>query len=288
MRFMFPPLVRILCTVVVLSALGFVTSAAAQTITGNPVIPKGFILVPNGSFLMGASDSDRDSWGDEKPQHQVTLSAYLIGQYDVTFDEYDAYCIATGRKAKPKDEKWGRDNRPVINVSWFDAVSYCNWLSKQEGLSPSYTINGTTVSCDFSANGYRLPTEAEWEYAAKGGQAANALAQNAFYAGSTNIEEVAWYANNSNGMTHPVGQKIPNSLGLFDMAGNVWQWCWDWRGAYSSDSQTDPTGADTGVARIQRGGAWKFDPTMLRSTIRAYSIPLTASGLLGFRLVRRP
>ena len=162
----------LVCALVIYISIS-ASSICAQA-GGVSAIPTGFIFVPAGTFLMGASDSDSKSWGDEKPQHQVTLSAYLIGQNDVTFDEYDAYCTAT-RNHKPNDNKWGRGNHPAINVSWFDAVNYCNWRSKLEGLRPAYTISGTNVSCDFSANGYRLPTEAEWEYAAKGGPAAATL-----------------------------------------------------------------------------------------------------------------
>lgn len=130
-------------------------------------LPANFVLVPGGSFTMGSPVGEKDRNKGEV-QHQVSLSSFAISKYDVTFDEYDAYCQATGA-SKPGDEGWGRGSRPVINVNWYDAVAYCNWRSKQERETPAYTISGTNVSCDFSAKGYRLPTEAEWEYAAKGG-----------------------------------------------------------------------------------------------------------------------
>ena len=189
---------------------------------------------------MGSPSSEAGRY-DNEVQHQVSLRGFAISKYDVTFDEYDAYCQATVA-AKPGDSGWGRGSRPVINVSWYDAVAYCNWRSQQEGKAPAYAISGSNVSCDFSVNGYRLPTEAEWEYSAKGGPAASSLTVNAAYAGSPNLEAVAWYSGNSGNKTHPVGQKQPNSLGLYDMTGNVWQWCWDWYGSYSTGSQSDPTG----------------------------------------------
>jgi len=234
--------------------------------------PAGFVLVPGGTFIMGSPSSEAGRY-DKEVQHQVSLSSFAISKYDVTFDEYDAYCQTTGL-AKPSDSGWGRGARPVINVNWYEAVAYCNWKSKQDGLRPAYTINGTTVSCDFGAKGYRLPTEAEWEYAAKGGPQASSLAQNAVYAGSANLDQVAWYSGNSGSKPHPVGQKAPNSFGLYDMAGNVWQWCWDWYGAYSMGSQGDSRGAASGSYRVLRGGSWLDDDARyLRSAYRGADVP---------------
>ena len=131
---------------------------------------------------------------------------------------------------KPDDRGWGRGNRPVILLNWYDAVKYCNWLSEQEGFTPVYEINGTNVSWNQSARGYRLPTEAEWEYAARGGS----QSQGYKYAGSNDVDEVAWYWINAEYTSHPVKGKKANELGLYDMSGNVLEWCWDWYGGYSS------------------------------------------------------
>ena len=130
---------------------------------------------------------------------------------------------------------------PVICVSWYDAVDYCNWLSRKDGLLPAYSRGGNSIQCNFSANGYRLPTEAEWEYAATGGSSSRGYT----YSGSNTIGNVAWYSGNSGLKPHPVGGKQANELGLYDMSGNVWEWCWDWYGDYPSRSQTDPTGVSS-------------------------------------------
>ena len=257
--------------------------ATAQAQPAAGALPPGFVLVPGGSFTMGspASETGRD---DDEVQHQVSLRGFAISKYDLTFDEYDAYCAATGT-AKPNDQGWGRGSRPVINVSWYDAVSYCNWRSTQDGKSPAYTISGTNVSCDFSANGYRLPTEAEWEYAAKGGPSASSLAVNAVYAGSPNLDAVAWYSGNSGNQTHPVGQKAPNALGLFDMGGNVWQWCQDWYAEYPTANQSDPSGPASGGYRVLRGGSWISGAGRVRSAYRRNVGPGDRDIDFGFRLV---
>jgi len=258
-----------------------VAQQPVQTSSAN--LPANFVLVPGGTFTMGSPLSEAEHSNIEV-QHQVSLSAFAISKYDVTFDEYDAYCQATGT-AKPSDSGMGRGSRPVISVTWYDAVAYCNWRSQQEGRKPAYTISGNNVSWDQSANGYRLPTEAEWEYAAKGGPQASSLAVNAVYAGSPNIDQVAWYSDNSGGKTHPVGQKAPNGLGLYDMAGNVWQWCWDWYGSYSTGSQSDPTGAASGGDRVLRGGGWVNLARLVRSATRGGDGPGYRDDCNGFRLV---
>ncbi len=262
------------------------TSTLKLQLKETQVISSGFVLVPGGTFTMGSPTSESGR-NDDEVQHQVTLSSFAIAKYDLTFDEYDAYCQAMG-VAKPSDSRWGRGSRPVINVSWYGAVAYCNWRSLQEGKTPVYSTSGTSVSCDFKANGYRLPTEAEWEYAAKGGPQALSLAANAVYAGSSNLDQVAWYKGNSGRQTHPVGQKAPTSLGLYDMVGNVWQWCWDWYGSNSAGSQSDPTGASSGVTRVNRGGNYYSVAGGLRSAGRGYAGPGIQNFDLGFRLACRP
>jgi len=174
---------------------------------------ENFVFVEGGTFQMGSNDGD----SDEKPVHSVTVSSFYVGKFEVTQKEY--------QNVMGKNPSYFKgENNPVENVTWYDAVKYCNKRSEKEGRTPSYNINGNNVTCDFSANGYRLPTEAEWEYAARGGN----KSQNYKYSGSNKIGDVAWYDSNSGLRTHPVGQKAPNELGIYDMTGNVWEWCWDW------------------------------------------------------------
>jgi len=146
---------------------------------------------------------------------QVTLSDYAIGKYEVTFAQYDAFCVDTSRTL-PSDSGWGRGTRPVINVSWYDAVTFCNWLSAEEGLPAAYSGSGTTWTLDRTKTGYRMPTEAEWEYAARGGASTHGYT----YSGSNDLNAVAWYSSNSGSQTHAVGGKAANELGLYDMSGN--------------------------------------------------------------------
>jgi len=180
---------------------------------------------------------------------------------------------------------------PVIEVTWYDAAAYCNWLSEKMGLTPCYRGSGKTIQCDFSANGYRLPTEAEWEYAARGGAKSLGFA----YAGSDNPDEVAWYAANSGGVMHPVGQKKPNELGLYDMSGNLYEWCWDWYSAdyYAASPADDPKGPASppvvltprGPERVRRSGSWREDAQSIRVAFRSFDYA-TYVGDNGFRLVR--
>jgi len=192
------------------------------------------VLVKGGTFQMGNTRGDREG-DDDETVHTVKLTYdYYLGKYEVTFNEYDAYCEYTG-KSKPSDySSWagydmGRGNKPVINVSWWDAIAYCNWLSESEGLSKAYDSNGYLLdkngnkTTDITqVEGYRLPTEAEWEYAARGGHKSTGEYK---YAGSNSFDTVAWHTHNSSRKTHEVGQKAPNELGLYDMSGNVWECC---------------------------------------------------------------
>ena len=229
------------------------------------------VFVKGGTFQMG----------EDKAAHRVTLSDFLIAKHPLTFEEYDAFCKAAGRKL-PSDEGWGRGKRPAIHVSWFDAIDYCDWRSQQEGLREVYQINQQQVSTNWQANGYRLPTEAEWEYAARGGQKSQGFG----YAGSNQVDEVAWYRGNSGGKTQPVGQKQANELGLYDLSGNVWEWCWDCHGDYPSKASKDPKGPDTGSDRVLRGGSWSFFPTHMRVSIRGHNTPSYRDNYNGFRLAR--
>ncbi|MGR0482793.1 MAG: formylglycine-generating enzyme family protein [Candidatus Electronema sp. V4] len=219
------------------------------------------VFLPGGSFRMG----DIQGKGDkrERPVHEVELDIFAISRYPVTFAEYDLFCEATGRK-KPEDERWGREQRPVINVSWEDAVAYCEWLSQETGRP------------------YRLPTEAEWEYACR------ASSESAWCFGDdeARLGEYAWYEKNSGKKTHPVGEKKANAWGLHDMHGNVWEWCADWYGAdyYASSPKGNPTGLDSGSDRVVRGGCWCSTPISVRAAVRGGFTPGILNGVLGFRV----
>jgi formylglycine-generating enzyme required for sulfatase activity len=213
---------------------------------------------------------------------QVTLSNFAIGKYEVTFDQYDAYCTATG-SSKPYDSGWGRGNRPVIYVSWYDAVAFCNWLSALDGLQLAYSGSGTNWTLDRTKNGYRLPTEAEWEYAARGG----ALNHGYIYAGSNDLGVVAWYSNNSGEKTQPVGSKAANELGLYDMSGNVWEWTHDWCATYPADAENDPVGPSAGSDRVFRGGSWNAPDTGCTVAMRGWgAAPSITRFNFGFRVAR--
>ena len=241
-----------------------------------PVNSLGYemVRVPGGSFQMG--DTVGGGRDDERPVHTVTLSAFSIGKYEVTQALYES---VTGNN--PSKFKGG--NLPVEQVSWYDVIEFCNKLSEREGLKPAYAVNGENVEWNRNANGYRLPTEAEWEYAAKGG---NGSPGNYTYAGSNDVNSVAWYKDNSGNTTHAVGTKAPNGLGIYDMSGNVREWCWDWYGKYSSDAQTDPVGASSGSDRVAHGGTWLFSAGSVRSANRDYLNPNVRNHGLGFRLAR--
>jgi formylglycine-generating enzyme required for sulfatase activity len=251
-----------------------------------PIVPE-MVLVEAGSFQMGSINGD----SDEQPVHTVHITRpFYIAKYAVTFEEYDLFCDDTIGIPRPKDRGWGRGAHPLSGVNWYDAVKNCNWLSEKEGLTPCYNVKGKLTECDFSANGYRLPTEAEWEYAARGGH----KSQGYEYAGSNNVDDVGWYEDNSGGQTHHVGQKQPNELGLYDMSGNMWEWCWDWYGQdyYASSPVSDPTGPSSGTGvyiadadRARRGGSYREKATYLRVTFRGAD-GATYRGDSAFRLVR--
>jgi len=199
---------------------------------------------------------------------------FSMGVHAVTQDLYEAVM-----GTNPSAFKGGL--RPVEQASWYDAVRFCNALSAACGLQAAYTIGSggePSVSCDFRAHGFRLPTEAEWEYAARAGQDFE-------YAGSNELDKVGWYINNSSGHTHPVGQKKPNAWGLYDMSGNVWEWCWDRYGDYPNKSQNDPYGPDFGDYRVRRGGSWSSYARLCRAAYRSWFVPGDRSVYLGFRLV---
>jgi len=227
------------------------------------------VLVEGGTFQMGGGDND------EKSMHTVTVSSFNINKYEVTQKEWQE--VMGNNPSNFRGE-----NLPVETVSWFDAIEYCNKRSLKEGLTPVYRGSGDNITCDWNINGYRLPTEAEWEFAAKGGTKVITTQ----YSGSNRVDAVAWYDRNSGGRTQPVGTKAANSLGIHDMSGNVWEWCWDWYGSYSSSSQIDPRGSVSGTARVLRGGSWGNSTGFVRLTFRAFYAPEVRDRAIGLRLVR--
>ncbi len=254
------------------------STGALSSTTSRLEIPEGFVLVESGTFIMGSPASDKDRYNNEK-QHTVRITRdYYISKYEVTQAEWKAVMGSN-------PSSFEGDSLPVEYVSWYEAVEYCNKKSEREGVTPAYIISGNNVTWNKNANGYRLPTEAEWEYAARGGQKAG---EYNVYAGSDRIETVAWYSDNSGGTTNPVGQKQANELGIYDMSGNVYEWCWDLFGDYPAGSVTDPSGPSSGLDRVLRGGSWTISAKNCRSANRSHNPPSRGGYYLGFRLVRFP
>ena len=243
--------------------------------TGGSVIDQhGYemVRIEPGEFWMG-SPSDEEGRDDDETRHKVRITkAFVMGATEVTQELYKAVM-----GENPSRFKGGRN--PVEQVSWHDAVKLCNRLSEQEGLEPAYRISGETVTWDRSATGYRLPTEAEWEYSARGGE-------EHVYSGSEDIGDVAWYRDNSGYRSHEVGGKRANGWGLYDMTGNVWEWVWDWNNAYPSETVTDPMGPSTGYSRIFRGGSRSAFPRFARVALHSGRDPGYRGSCGGFRLAR--
>ncbi len=236
------------------------------------------IELPGGTFRMGSPENDAQAYPDEKPQHPVTVSAFAIARDPVT---RKLYREIVGRGP----EAWQGDDRlPANALSWFDAVEFCNTLSRREGLRACYRIDGQQVTWDRTANGYRLPTEAEWEYAARAGTTTRWF----FGDDDTDLDRYAWFSDNSGDQVHRVGEKEPNPWGLRDIIGNTYEWCWDWQGDYSVTPAIDPSGPPGGSLRVLRGGAFWPAPRLLRSAGRGGGGPEVRDAVLGFRCVRGP
>ena len=219
-------------------------------------LDKYWINVDAGTFKMGCLRNDPSCLKYEEPVHEVAISTFKISKYEVTNSQYKIYCQVKGKK-----EPQGLDSIPATNISWNEAVNYAEWL------------------------GCRLPTEAEWEYAARGG----VKNKKYIYSGSSDLDEIAWYHDNSSNSVHIVGKKLPNTIGIFDMSGNVWEWCSDWFGDYKDNSDIDPKGPSTGTQRVKRGGScsdtnFEID---LRVTNRSSEPPESTFYNLGFRLVKK-
>jgi formylglycine-generating enzyme len=226
------------------------------------------VAVNGGSFNNGTAD--------------MAVSSFYIGKYEVTQKQYKE---VMGSIPGSCSGTYGLgDNYPVYYVTWYNAVAFCNALSEKEGYSNVYTISGTSVTADFTKNGYRLPTEAEWQFAAMGGNSSRGYT----YSGSNTIGDVAWYEDNADSTTHTVGLKAANELGLYDMSGNVYEWCWDWYGDYPAAAQTDYTGPSSGTYPSERGGCWSCTGTYCLVYYRGGNgFPRTwKNDDLGFRVVR--
>lgn len=233
------------------------------------------VRVAGGKFLMGDKDEV------DAPPHEVTVRSFLMDRNLVTQEQYE-------KAMGDNPSRWKGDKNPVEQVRWSDAVRYCNKRSELAGLQPCYDL--TTWKCNFDATGYRLPTEAEWEYACRAGSTT------AYFFGDSpaKLGNYAWFDRNAGGRPHPVGQKQPNAWGLFDMAGNVWQWCNDFYAVeyYGKSPKDDPRGPDTGDKKVVRGGAWRFGAETCRSGYRYNESPGYADvcfgyDIYGFRCVRQ-
>jgi formylglycine-generating enzyme required for sulfatase activity len=258
-----------------------VAGTPVQAVATKVLEPSGITLVyvPAGEFLMGSADTDTAAGSDEKPQHTVYLDGYWIGQTEVTNAQFGKFMDAGGY-SRPEywtDEgwqwkesatitqplywtnpQWNKADDPVVGVSWYEAAAYAQWA------------------------GARLPTEAEWEYAARGGP----LSRGYVYAGGNNVDTVAWYGGNSEDRTHGVGGKAANELGLYDMSGNVWECCEDWYGEnyYAQSPRENPRGPLSGLSRVLRGGSWFAPLDSARCAFRGWSDPVDRGGALGFRV----
>ena len=239
----------------------FLTFLSSTVIAQKPTVE--WVSIPAGTFIMGSPSTEADRFDDEI-RHKVTLNAFKMSKYEITFDQYIMFCEATGRII-PFDEGWGKGKRPVINISRDDASSFASWM------------------------GCRLPTEAEWEYAARAGTDAPFSTGNCLNTDQANYNGNNPYTACPKGVnlqkTLPVGSFAPNAWGLYDMYGNVWEWCSDWYGDYSPGDQTNPKGIESGTCSVIRGGSWYCFARHCRSAYRSCYSPKVINYGIGFRIV---
>jgi formylglycine-generating enzyme required for sulfatase activity len=264
----------------VFDADNYVFKVTAQD--GTTTIPESFILVTGGIFNNGTSD--------------VTISSFYLDKYELTQAGYQSVM-----GTNPASGNGLGENYPVYYVCWFNAIEYCNRRSMQDALTPCYSYstygtnpdnwpggwyssstNHTNVNCNWTANGYRLPTEMEWMFAAKGGNQSHGYT----YSGSNDINAVAWYSGNAGSTTHTVGSKTANELGIYDMSGNVWEWTWDIYASYPTGDQTNPTGAASGSDRMRRGGGWSNSADLCNVYVRHNGGATDSGDNIGFRICR--
>ena len=267
--------------------------SALPAVYAESAVSDGMILLPGGTFLMGSPETERMRQQDET-QHEVMLSAFYVDPYEVRQSDYERIMGMNPSHFKGAD-------LPVENVTWYDAVAYCNALSEEAGLTPVYSVDGDTVTWDRSANGYRLLTEAEWEYAARAGTQTIFYNGNQVHSDQYNFEASYPYLIEENyvhhrdstvvtsryrGRTINVDELTPNAFGLYNMLGNVSEWCFDYYGDYDLENTVDPVGAGSGHLRINRGGSYIDFGKHLRCAYRSATNPIDPDQNMGFRICR--
>jgi len=238
------------------------------------------VIVEGGTFDMGSVNAN---YPDEAPVHKVTVSTFYMAKYEVLYEDFSSFCTFAGFNYATSDKGF-----PAVNVTWENAIMYCNWLSGNEGLEHVYAITREgdkfLVKCNFTANGYRLPTEAEWEYAAKGG-----IRNKGFnFSGSNSPANVAWFNETAKGLPQKLGELEPNEIGLYDMSGNVAEWCWDNYSVdyYKKSPALNPTGPETSLTKVIKGGNRKNLSDLVKVSRRFYLTPKEKDLYTGFRIVR--
>ena len=283
--------------------------AIAQTLSAQASIPPDMAFIQGGTFSMGCTIEQAPNCNPDENLDEVTLTDFYIGRYEITQGQWESVMGYTQAQMRdlccPNNTLYGLSStNPIYYVSWYDVIVFCNRLSEQQGYTPCYYSDlgytqvfgksGTNWSLptmgavfrDIGAKGYRLPTEAEWEYAARGGS----LSKGYKYSGGNVLSDVGWYDINSNNTTRAVGTKKANELGLFDMSGNVWEWCYDWYSSsyYSVSPPCSPLGPTSGLDRVLRGGSWYDDIIFARSACRNSISSFYRNFFLGLRVCRTP